>query len=133
MFNADFSEPEIKELVHSLAEEELDILNKRYYELRNLIDNTDYELTITDQRDLVQWRRAFRETKFILNAAKVKLVKEKVIKIKKPKKLSKKALGLLMIQEMNLPEGEILPLEDRRNMKYTLAMLQGLEYEDILE
>ena len=133
MFDADLSEPEVKEPVHSLTEEELDVLNKRYYELRNLIDNTDYELTITDQRDLVQWRRAFRETKFILNAAKAKVVKEKVVKVKKPKKLSKKALGMLMIQEMNLPEGEILSLEDRRNMKYTLAMLQGLEYEDILE
>lgn len=133
MFDADLSELEVKEPVHSLTEEELDSLNKRYYELKSLIDNTDYELTIQDQRDLVHWRRAFRETKFILNATKAKVAKEKVVRIKKPKKLSKKALGILLIQEMNLPEGEILPLEDRRNMKYTLDMINGVEYEDILE
>jgi hypothetical protein len=107
---------EVKEQVHSLSQEELDFLQSEYTRLKNLVDSVEYELTIEDQRTILQWRRADRETKFILNKAKP--VKEKAVKIKKPKKLSQKALGLLYLKEL---KGEALTSEEERNRTFTLT------------
>lgn len=109
------------EPVHSLTNEELEHLKQEYTRLKNLVDSGGYELTLQDQRTILQWRRADRETKFILNKVKPKAVKEKkekVPKVKKPKKLSQKALGLLYIKQL---QGEELTEEEIRNMKFTLG------------
>jgi hypothetical protein len=107
---------EVQEQVHSLTQEELDFLQSEYTRLRNLVDSGEYELTIEDQKVILQWRRADRETKFILNKAKP--VKEKVVRVKKPKKLSQKALGLLYLKEL---QGETLTSEEERNRTFTLT------------
>lgn len=115
-----FSEP-----VHSLNEVELAQLQQKYNELKHKVEKENYELTLEDQKDILSWRRADRETKFILNQ---KPVKEKKVKEpkppreKKPKKLSKAALGKLLLKEMN---GEELTEEELRNKNFTL----GLENE----
>lgn len=106
------------QLVHSLSEEELDALRKEYIRIKNLVDAGDYNLTLQDQRTILRWRRADRETKFILNKVTAKPKKEKVVKVKKPKKLSQKALGLLYIRQM---KGETLSDDEIRNMKFTLG------------
>lgn len=106
------------QLVHSLSEEELDSLRKEYIRIKSLVDAGDYNLTLQDQRTILRWRRADRETKFILNKVTAKPKKEKVVKVKKPKKLSQKALGLLYIRQM---KGEVLTEEEIRNMKFTLG------------
>jgi predicted nuclease with TOPRIM domain len=109
----------IIEPVHSLSEEELDRLQQEYNRLKSLVDSGEYELTLEDQKVILQWRRADRETKFILNKIKVKTEKEaKVPKVKKPKKLSQKALGLLYIKEL---QGEALTEEEERNRVFTLT------------
>jgi hypothetical protein len=109
------------EPVHSLSSDELEQLKQEYERLKKLV-NSGHVLTLQDQRTILQWRRADRETKFILNQVKEKPVKEKVVKVKKPKKLGKKALGLLLIKQMKKEE---LTEEETRNMKFTL----GEEYE----
>jgi hypothetical protein len=107
---------EVKEQVYSLSQEELDFLQSEYIRLKTLIDSGEYELTIEDQKVILQWRRADREIKFILNKAKP--VKEKTIRVKKPKKLSQKVLGLLYIKEL---QEEVLTAEEERNRTFTLT------------
>lgn len=102
--------------VHSLTEAELDELITKAKELKRKVYEESYELTIEDQRVLVQWRRSDRETKFILNQAKPK--KEKVIRVKKPKKLSRKALGELILKEQF---GEELTEDEKRNKHFNLT------------
>lgn len=107
------------EPVHSLSQEELDTLQQEYNRLKALVDSGEYELTIEDQKVILQWRRANRETKFILNKIKIKVVKEaKATRVKKPKKLSQKALGLLYIKEL---QGVALTEEEERNRVFTLT------------
>jgi len=103
-----------QEPVHTLSQEELDSLQASYNKLKALVDSGTYELTLEDQRTILQWRRADRETKFILQKAKP--VKEKVVRVKKPKKLSNKAMGLLYLKEI---KGEELTEEEKRNKHFT--------------
>lgn len=109
---------EIKEQAHSLSEEELAILDQRYQELKHKVTTESYEMTLDDQKLVVDWVRANRETKFILNAKTVKEKKEKVVKVKKPKKLTQKALGLLLMREL---AGEVLTDDEKRNKEFTLT------------
>jgi hypothetical protein len=109
---------EIKEQAHSLPEEELAILDQRYQELKHKVTTESYEMTLEDQKLVVDWVRANRETKFILNAKTVKEKKEKVVKVKKPKKLTQKALGLLLMREL---AGEVLTDDEKRNKEFTLT------------
>jgi hypothetical protein len=109
---------EIKEQAHSLSEEELAILDQRYQELKHKVTTESYEMTLEDQKLVVDWVRANRETKFILNAKTVKEKKEKVVKVKKPKKLTQKALGLLLMREL---AGELLTDDEKRNKEFTLT------------
>jgi len=107
------------EPVHSLSQEELDSLQQEYNRLKALVDSGEYELSLEDQKVILQWRRADRETKFILNKVKAKTEKEaKAPRVKKPKKLSQKALGLLYIKEL---QGEVLTEEEERNRVFTLT------------
>jgi hypothetical protein len=112
------SEAETTEIIHSLSEEELAILDQRYQELKHKVTTESYEMTLEDQKLVVDWVRANRETKFILNAKTVKEKKEKVVKVKKPKKLTQKALGLLLMREL---AGELLTDEEKRNKEFTLT------------
>lgn len=109
---------EIKEQSHSLSEEELAILDQKYQELKHKVTTESYEMTLDDQKLVVDWVRANRETKFILNAKTVKEKKEKVVKVKKPKKLTQKALGLLLMREL---AGEVLTDDEKRNKEFTLT------------
>jgi hypothetical protein len=112
------SEAETTEVIHSLLEEELAILDQRYQELKHKVTTEGYEMTLDDQKLVVDWVRANRETKFILNAKTVKEKKEKVVKVKKPKKLTQKALGLLLMREL---AGEVLTDDEKRNKEFTLT------------
>jgi hypothetical protein len=112
------SEAETTEVIHSLLEEELTLLDQRYQELKHKVTTEGYEMTLEDQKLVVDWVRANRETKFILNAKTVKEKKEKVVKVKKPKKLTQKALGLLLMREL---AGELLTDEEKRNKEFTLT------------
>jgi hypothetical protein len=112
------SEVETTEVIHSLLEEELAILDQKYQELKHKVTTEGYEMTLEDQKLVVDWLRANRETKFILNAKTVKEKKEKVVKVKKPKKLTQKALGLLLMREL---AGELLTDEEKRNKEFTLT------------
>lgn len=112
------SEVETTEVMHSLPEEELAILDQRYQELKHKVTTESYEMTLEDQKLVVDWLRANRETKFILNAKTVKEKKEKVVKVKKPKKLTQKALGLLLMREL---AGELLTDDEKRNKEFTLT------------
>ena len=112
------SEVETTEVMHSLPEEELAILDQRYQELKHKVTTESYEMTLEDQKLVVDWLRANRETKFILNAKTVKEKKEKVVKVKKPKKLTQKALGLLLMREL---AGEVLTDDEKRNKEFTLT------------
>jgi hypothetical protein len=112
------SEAETTEIIHSLSEEELAILDQRYQELKHKVTTESYEMTLEDQKLVVDWVRANRETKFILNAKTVKEKKEKVVKVKKPKKLTQKALGLLLMREL---AGEVLTDDEKRNKEFTLT------------
>jgi hypothetical protein len=112
------SEAETTEVIHSLLEEELAILDQKYQELKHKVTTEGYEMTLDDQKLVVDWVRANRETKFILNAKTVKEKKEKVVKVKKPKKLTQKALGLLLMREL---AGELLTDEEKRNKEFTLT------------
>lgn len=113
-----FMSEEIKEQPHSLSEEELAILDQKYQELKHKVTTEGYEMTLEDQKLVVDWLRANRETKFILNAKAVKEKKEKVVKVKKPKKLTQKALGLLLMREL---AGEVLTDDEKRNKEFTLT------------
>jgi hypothetical protein len=112
------SEAETTEVIHSLPEEELAILDQKYQELKHKVTTEGYEMTLEDQKLVVDWVRANRETKFILNAKTVKEKKEKVVKVKKPKKLTQKALGLLLMREL---AGEVLTDDEKRNKEFTLT------------
>jgi hypothetical protein len=112
------SEVETTEVIHSLLEEELAILDQKYQELKHKVTTEGYEMTLDDQKLVVDWVRANRETKFILNAKTVKEKKEKVVKVKKPKKLTQKALGLLLMREL---AGEVLTDDEKRNKEFTLT------------
>jgi hypothetical protein len=112
------SEVETTEVIHSLPEEELALLDQKYQELKHKVTTEGYEMTLEDQKLVVDWVRANRETKFILNAKTVKEKKEKVVKVKKPKKLTQKALGLLLMREL---AGELLTDEEKRNKEFTLT------------
>jgi hypothetical protein len=112
------SEVETTEVIHSLSEEELTLLDQRYQELKHKVTTEGYEMTLDDQKLVVDWVRANRETKFILNAKTVKEKKEKVVKVKKPKKLTQKALGLLLMREL---AGEVLTDDEKRNKEFTLT------------
>ena len=112
------SEAETTEVIHSLLEEELAILDQKYQELKHKVTTEGYEMTLEDQKLVVDWLRANRETKFILNAKTVKEKKEKVVKVKKPKKLTQKALGLLLMREL---AGELLTDDEKRNKEFTLT------------
>jgi hypothetical protein len=109
---------EVKEQPHSLPEEELAILDQRYQELKHKVTTESYEMTLDDQKLVVDWLRGNRETKFILNAKTVKEKKEKAVKVKKPKKLTQKALGLLLMREL---AGEVLTDDEKRNKEFTLT------------
>jgi hypothetical protein len=104
------------EPVHSLTDEELEDLKNKYISIKYKLENEGYELTLEDQKTILSWRRADRETKFILNKKVIKIKKLK--KPKKPKKLSKKALGELIIKEMN---GEVLTEDESRNKVFNLT------------
>jgi hypothetical protein len=108
----------VEEQSHSLPEEELAILDQKYQELKHKVTTEGYEMTLEDQKLVVDWVRANRETKFILNAKTVKEKKEKVVKVKKPKKLTQKALGLLLMREL---AGELLTDDEKRNKEFTLT------------
>lgn len=118
--------PDIEQLevspVHEYSEEEFNQLKIEYERIKALIDTQAHELTLEEQRTILKWRRADRETKFILN--KTKPVKAKsdnrTPKVKKPKKLTKKALGLLYIKQLN---GVELTEEEINNMKHTEQLL----------
>ena len=112
------SEVETTEVIHSLPEEELAVLDQKYQELKHKVTTEGYEMTLEDQKLVVDWLRANRETKFILNAKTVKEKKEKVVKVKKPKKLTQKALGLLLMIEL---AGELLTDDEKRNKEFTLT------------
>jgi hypothetical protein len=112
------SEVETTEVIHSLPEEELALLDQKYQELKHKVTTESYEMTLDDQKLVVDWVRANRETKFILNAKTVKEKKEKVVKVKKPKKLTQKALGLLLMREL---AGELLTDDEKRNKEFTLT------------
>ena len=106
------------EQVHSLTQEELDALQAEYNRIKTLVDSGSYEMTLEDQKVILSWRRADRETKFILNRTKEKVKKDKVVRVKKPKKLSQKALGLIYLKELN---GEEVTPEEERNRVFTLT------------
>jgi len=112
------SKVETTEVIHSLSEEELALLDQKYQELKHKVTTESYEMTLEDQKLVVDWLRGNRETKFILNAKTVKEKKEKVVKVKKPKKLTQKALGLLLMREL---AGELLTDEEKRNKEFTLT------------
>lgn len=118
------------EKVHSLTDEELAALSKAYQDLKYKVEREGYEMALDDQKIVVDWLRADRETKFILNTKPVKEKKERVPrapkepkppkepKVKKPKKLTQRALGTLIIKEL---KGEELTEEERRNKEFTLT------------
>lgn len=112
------SEVETTEVVHSLSEEQLALLDQKYQELKHKVTTEGYEMTLEDQKLVVDWLRANRETKFIINAKTVKEKKEKVVRVKKPKKLTQKALGLLLMREL---AGEVLTDDEKRNKEFTLT------------
>lgn len=107
---------------HSISAEERERLTKEFNELKRKVEQEGYELTLEDQRTIVMFLRADRETKFILNSKPPKVVKEKVErvpkepKVKAPKKLGQKALGTLILKEMN---GEELSEDEKRNLHFT--------------
>lgn len=112
------SEVETTEVIHSLSEEQLALLDQKYQELKHKVTTEGYEMTLEDQKLVVDWLRANRETKFIINAKTVKEKKEKVVRVKKPKKLTQKALGLLLMREL---AGEVLTDDEKRNKEFTLT------------
>ena len=109
------------EQAHSLTEEEKRVLSEKFQALKHKVETEGYEMTLDDQKLVVEWLRADRETKFILNQKPAKVVKEKVVKepkVKKPKKLTQKALGTILMKELS---GEALTDEEARNKHFTLT------------
>lgn len=134
-FSLDISELVVNEPVHSYSNEELEALRTDYVRIKKAVtEDANYDLTLEEQRAVIRWMRADREVKFMLKKAatkvkkaKSKVIKEvdengnvvaKVVKIKKPKKLSNKAMGLLALKEAR---GEALTDEEIRNRDYTLT------------
>ena len=113
-FSIDLSSIEEKEQVHSLTEQELEELRTAYNTLRSKAESGG-DLTLEEQRTIIRWMRADRETKFILNhkPAKEKKVKEpkapKPPKEKKRKKLTKREFNILLLKEL---QGETLTEEE---------------------
>jgi hypothetical protein len=106
---------------HSLTDEQKKLLTDKFNALKHKVETEGYEMTLEDQRLVIEFLRADRETKFILNQKPAKVVREKVTKepkVKKPKKLTQKALGLLIMKELN---GEELTEEELRNKHFTLT------------
>lgn len=106
---------------HSLTDEEKRVLNDKFHALKHKVETEGYEMTLDDQKLVIEWLRADRETKFILNQKPAKVVKEKVVReprVKKPKKLTQKALGLLIMKEL---KGEVLTEEELKNKNFTLT------------
>lgn len=106
---------------HSLTDEEKRVLSDKFHTLKHKVETEGYEMTLDDQKLVIEWLRADRETKFILNQKPAKVVKEKVVReprVKKPKKLTQKALGLLIMKEL---KGEVLTEEELRNKNFTLT------------
>lgn len=119
-FGIDLAKVQVDE--HSLSPIEKAELERKFKTLKHKVEEEGYEMTLEDQRTVVQWLRADRETKFILNQKPIKVPKEpkapKAPKVKKPKKLSQKALGLLIMKEL---QGEELTEEELRNKNFTLT------------
>lgn len=106
---------------HSLTDEEKRVLSDKFHALKHKVETEGYEMTLDDQKLVIEWLRADRETKFILNQKPAKVVKEKVVReprVKKPKKLTQKALGLLIMKEL---KGEVLTEEELKNKNFTLT------------
>jgi hypothetical protein len=106
---------------HSLTDEQKKVLTDKFNALKYKVETEGYEMTLDDQRLVIEFLRADRETKFILNQKPAKVGREKVTKepkVKKPKKLTQKALGLLIMKELN---GEELTEEELRNKHFTLT------------
>jgi hypothetical protein len=112
------------EQAHSLSAEERADLETRFKDLKRRVEQEGHEMTLEDQRLVIQWLRSDRETKFILNSKPVKEVKERVVrqpkepKVKLPKKLSQKAMGLIYLKEM---QGLELTEDEQRNKDFTLG------------
>ena len=108
-----YSEQEIKEIT-----EKFEVARKK-----NL---SGEELTIEDQKNIVLYNRAIRETKFVLAKAASKTKtpkapkepKEPKIKERKPKKLSAKKL-MELVNKFNSPEG--LTPEEKIDVEFTLG------------
>jgi hypothetical protein len=113
-FSIDLASIEEKELTHSLTEEQLEELRSEYNRLKAKAENGQ-DLTLEEQRTIIRWMRADRETKFILNhkPAKEKKIKEpkepKVPKEKKRKKLTKREFNIILLKEL---QGETLTEEE---------------------
>jgi hypothetical protein len=106
---------------HSLTDEQKKVLTDKFNALKHKVETEGYEMTLDDQRLVIEFLRADRETKFILNQKPAKVVREKAVrepKVKKPKKLTQKALGLIIMKELNKEE---LTEEEARNKHFTLT------------
>lgn len=118
-FSVDLSSIEEKEQIHSLSEQELEELRTAYNSLKFKAES-GADLTLEEQRTIIRWMRADRETKFILNKKpekKVKPPKEpKPPKEKKKKKLTKKEFNVLLLKE--LQGEELTPEEIEARDKY---------------
>jgi len=121
---------------HSLPNEEKEQLKVRFFDLKFKVEQEGYEMNLEDQRLVVQWLRADRETKFILNSKPVKAVKEPKERSassrkvssprepsapsgRKPKKLSQKALGTLYLKGLR---GEALTEDELKDKLYTESL-----------
>ena len=99
--------------VHSLTDIELENLRTEFNILKAKAES-GIDLTLEEQRTIIRWMRADRETKFILasQGKKVKEPKEpKAPKPKKLKKLTKKEFNAILLKELaneELTEEEIL-------------------------
>lgn len=92
----------------SISEEEFNTLKNRYFELKKKVEEGE-ELTLEEQRDVIKYVRADRETKFVLKEVKEKEVK--AAKAPKGKKLSRVRLIELLEKELageELTEQELL-------------------------
>lgn len=112
-FSIDLSSIEEKEQVHSLTEQELEELRTAYNTLRSKAES-GADLTLEEQRTIIRWMRADRETKFILN--------QKPVKEKKRKKLTKKEFNILLLKELQGEELTTEELEDRDRYLETVTI-----------
>ena len=119
-FDIDLNQVQVAQ-EHSLTDEEKRVLSDKFHALKHKVETEGYEMTLDGQKLVIEWLRADRETKFILNQKPAKVVKEKVVReprVKKPKKLTQKALGLLIMKEL---KGEVLTEEELKNKNFTLT------------